>query len=181
MTIHLPDDLTSSIQAEVLNGHFASEDDLVASVLRDYLRRRLARSPHTHKPAAGLPTAAKEEPSSQELQRRLFEAGVHQRNQAADHGPDALSEPPGHPDPGRTDLRNRHPRASLTVAVYFLDTSAVVKRYVLETGTAWVQALPLRPLDTSSVLPGSRGPRRSPPSHAGCGAGISPLRMRLRR
>ena len=23
----------------------------------------------------------------------------------------------------------------------FLDTSAVVKRYVLETGTAWVQAL----------------------------------------
>jgi predicted nucleic acid-binding protein len=27
------------------------------------------------------------------------------------------------------------------VAVYFLDTSAVVKRYVLETGTAWVQSL----------------------------------------
>jgi len=27
------------------------------------------------------------------------------------------------------------------VAVYFLDTSAVVKRYVLEPGTAWVQAL----------------------------------------
>jgi predicted nucleic acid-binding protein len=29
----------------------------------------------------------------------------------------------------------------LTVAIYFLDTSAVVKRYVLETGSAWVQAL----------------------------------------
>jgi uncharacterized protein len=27
------------------------------------------------------------------------------------------------------------------VAVYFLDTSAVLKRYVQETGTAWVQAL----------------------------------------
>lgn len=27
------------------------------------------------------------------------------------------------------------------MAVYFLDTSAIVKRYVLETGTAWVQAL----------------------------------------
>jgi hypothetical protein len=27
------------------------------------------------------------------------------------------------------------------VAVYFLDTSAVVKGYELETGTAWVQAL----------------------------------------
>jgi hypothetical protein len=27
------------------------------------------------------------------------------------------------------------------VAVYFLDTSAVVKRYVQETGTAWIKAL----------------------------------------
>lgn len=27
------------------------------------------------------------------------------------------------------------------MAAYFLDTSAVLKRYVLETGTAWVQAL----------------------------------------
>src|SRR4051794_39046013 len=76
MTIHLPDDLTSSIRAEVLEGHFASEDDMVASVLRDYLRRGPARSPHAHKPAAGPPTAATEEANSQELQRRLFEAGV---------------------------------------------------------------------------------------------------------
>jgi predicted nucleic acid-binding protein len=29
----------------------------------------------------------------------------------------------------------------LTVAVYFLDTSAVVKRYVQETGTTWIKAL----------------------------------------
>jgi uncharacterized protein len=29
----------------------------------------------------------------------------------------------------------------LTVAVYFLDTSAVVKRYVQETGTAWIKTL----------------------------------------
>jgi uncharacterized protein len=29
------------------------------------------------------------------------------------------------------------------VAIYFLDTSAVIKRYVQETGTAWVQALTL--------------------------------------
>jgi hypothetical protein len=27
------------------------------------------------------------------------------------------------------------------VAAYFLDTSTVVKRYVLETGTPWVQTL----------------------------------------
>jgi predicted nucleic acid-binding protein len=29
------------------------------------------------------------------------------------------------------------------VAIYFLDTSAVIKRYVQETGTGWVQALTL--------------------------------------
>jgi predicted nucleic acid-binding protein len=29
----------------------------------------------------------------------------------------------------------------LTVAAFFLDTGTVLKRYVLETGTAWVQAL----------------------------------------
>ena len=27
------------------------------------------------------------------------------------------------------------------MAVYFLDTSAIVKRYILETGTAWIQGL----------------------------------------
>ena len=35
----------------------------------------------------------------------------------------------------------RRPRASLAVAAYFLDTSTVVKRYVQETGTLWVQTL----------------------------------------
>jgi Arc/MetJ-type ribon-helix-helix transcriptional regulator len=40
MTIQLPDDLESSIRAEVLSGHFASEDDLVAIAVRDYLRRK---------------------------------------------------------------------------------------------------------------------------------------------
>jgi hypothetical protein len=30
------------------------------------------------------------------------------------------------------------------VSAYFLDTSTVLKRYVLETGTAWVQALAAR-------------------------------------
>ena len=39
MTIQLPEDLESSIRAEVLSGHFASEDDLVAAAVRDYLRR----------------------------------------------------------------------------------------------------------------------------------------------
>jgi len=40
MTIHLPEDLERSIRAEVLSGHFASEDDLVAAAVRDYLGRQ---------------------------------------------------------------------------------------------------------------------------------------------
>jgi Arc/MetJ-type ribon-helix-helix transcriptional regulator len=40
MTIHLPQDLESSVRAEVASGRFASEDDLVAAAVRDYLRRK---------------------------------------------------------------------------------------------------------------------------------------------
>jgi Arc/MetJ-type ribon-helix-helix transcriptional regulator len=40
MTIHLPEELESSIRAAVLNGLFASEDDLVAAAVRAYLQQR---------------------------------------------------------------------------------------------------------------------------------------------
>jgi len=40
MTINLPRDLESSVRAEVLSGHFASEDDMVAAAVRAYLRQR---------------------------------------------------------------------------------------------------------------------------------------------
>jgi Arc/MetJ-type ribon-helix-helix transcriptional regulator len=40
MTIHLPEDLENCIRAEVLRGHFATEDDMVAELVRDYLRRK---------------------------------------------------------------------------------------------------------------------------------------------
>ncbi len=40
MTIQLPKDLESDVRAEVLSGHFASEDDLVAAAVRAYLRER---------------------------------------------------------------------------------------------------------------------------------------------
>jgi Arc/MetJ-type ribon-helix-helix transcriptional regulator len=71
MTIHLPEDLARSIRAEVLGGRFASADEMVAAAVRDYLRRR-------HGPGRPEATAAvaEEEPSAQELQRRLLEAGV---------------------------------------------------------------------------------------------------------
>jgi Arc/MetJ-type ribon-helix-helix transcriptional regulator len=75
MTIRLPEDLESSIRAEVLSGHFASEDDVVAAAVRDDLRRQ-QQARHGDDATAGPNVPADEEPSDQELQRRLFEAGV---------------------------------------------------------------------------------------------------------
>src|SRR5437660_522712 len=77
MTIHLPEVLASSIRAEVLSGHFATEDDLVAAAVREYLRRKHAQARQTgDAAAAGHAAPAEAEPSAQELQRRLLEAGV---------------------------------------------------------------------------------------------------------
>jgi Arc/MetJ-type ribon-helix-helix transcriptional regulator len=42
MTIHLPGELESSVRAAVLQGQFASEDEAVAEIVRDYFRRREA-------------------------------------------------------------------------------------------------------------------------------------------
>lgn len=69
MTVNLPKDLESSVRAEVLSGHFASEDDLVAAALREYLRQQPKDQPPI-KPS-GIT-----EPSSQELQQRLLAAGI---------------------------------------------------------------------------------------------------------
>jgi Arc/MetJ-type ribon-helix-helix transcriptional regulator len=70
MTIHLPEDLAESIRAEVLSGHFASGEDVVAAALRDYLERKHGRA------AAAHAACTEEEPGTEELQHRLFEAGV---------------------------------------------------------------------------------------------------------
>jgi Arc/MetJ-type ribon-helix-helix transcriptional regulator len=73
MTIHLPDDLAESVRVEVRRGQFASEDEVVAAAVRDYLGRR-------HGPVlpagAAAPAPAGEELSAEELQRRLCAAGV---------------------------------------------------------------------------------------------------------
>jgi hypothetical protein len=45
MTIHLPKDLESPVRAEVLKGHFASEDDLVAAAVRAYLHQQMREPP----------------------------------------------------------------------------------------------------------------------------------------
>ena len=59
MTINLPNDLESSIQATVRNGRFASVDDAMAEAAR-LLLRELARLPQTAKDAgnSGLDRSA---------------------------------------------------------------------------------------------------------------------------
>ena len=77
MTIHLPDELASSLRAAVLNGHFASEEELVAAAVRDYLLRKHDEASQTASTSgAALEGKAIEEPSGQELQRKLLDAGI---------------------------------------------------------------------------------------------------------
>ena len=40
MTIHLPEDLEILVRAEILNGRYSSEDEMVAEVVREHLRRK---------------------------------------------------------------------------------------------------------------------------------------------
>lgn len=47
MTIHLPEDLENSIRAEVLSGHFASEDAMVEAAVRAYFRQHGTSQPTT--------------------------------------------------------------------------------------------------------------------------------------
>ena len=75
MTIHLPDDLANSIRTEVQNGHFATEDEVVAADVRDYLRRKHEQAREVGD-ADGQLAHVEDEPSALDLQRRLFEAGV---------------------------------------------------------------------------------------------------------
>jgi Arc/MetJ-type ribon-helix-helix transcriptional regulator len=68
MTIQLPEDLQRYVHDQVRTGRFMSEDDVILDALK---RHRQAQQPP---PAA--PANRRDEPSSQELQRRLFDAGL---------------------------------------------------------------------------------------------------------
>ena len=89
MTINLPKDLESSIRAEVLSGHFANEDDLIATAVRAFLRQQAQAHLSTKPSGLGVIRARNDdaalldqttnqhtEPTSQELQQRLLEAGI---------------------------------------------------------------------------------------------------------
>jgi Arc/MetJ-type ribon-helix-helix transcriptional regulator len=62
MKIRLPEDVENAIQAEILSGHFASEEDLVAVAVRDYLRRRQEQTPPPRPAASYAPAAPVQKP-----------------------------------------------------------------------------------------------------------------------
>jgi Arc/MetJ-type ribon-helix-helix transcriptional regulator len=67
MTIHLPEHLEQYVHDLVLAGRFRSEDDVILDALE---RHRQAQK----QPAA--PENRRDEPSSLDMQRRLFDAGI---------------------------------------------------------------------------------------------------------
>ena len=77
MTIHLPENLESSILEAVHSGQFSSVDDAMAEAARLLLQQIKQHRPrHTGDAVAGHHAQIEDEPSSQELQRRLFNAGL---------------------------------------------------------------------------------------------------------
>jgi Arc/MetJ-type ribon-helix-helix transcriptional regulator len=69
MTIHLPEDLESSIRAEVLSGHFASVDDAITEAVRSFLQRR-----HQTQAAAPEPnTSQGADPLGKPIWERILE------------------------------------------------------------------------------------------------------------
>ena len=74
MTIHLPEALEGRILAAVHSGRYATLDDAMteaASMLIQRLKQEQAREPGITRQAV-----AEQEPGSQELQRRLLDAGI---------------------------------------------------------------------------------------------------------
>ncbi len=76
MTIHLPKDLESSVRAEVLSGHFASEDDLVATAVRAYLRQKPNEQPSATSSSMGSIGAMRDDA---ELLDQITQGIMHDR------------------------------------------------------------------------------------------------------
>ncbi len=120
MTIRLPEDLQRYVHEQVLAGYFRKEDDVIVDALE------------RHRRAQQLPAAKlnrHEEPGNQELQQRLLKAGIISEIKPPITDLTPYQHRQAVPVQGEP-LGNRHPRASLTVAAYFLDTSNVLVIHV---------------------------------------------------
>ena len=67
MTIHLPEHLQRYVHDQVVAGHFRTEDDVILDALE---RHRQAQQP------LAAPAIRRDELSSQDVQQRLFDAGL---------------------------------------------------------------------------------------------------------
>lgn len=84
MTIHLPKDLETSIRAEVLRGHFASEEDFVTEAVREYLRALRAKPQPAQRAANdadGLGSIGAMRDAADELEEIVAEAMKQRREE----------------------------------------------------------------------------------------------------
>jgi Arc/MetJ-type ribon-helix-helix transcriptional regulator len=68
MTIHLPEHLERYVHDQVVAGRFRSEDDVILDALE--------RHRHAQQPPVAPAATRRDELSSQEVQQRLFDAGL---------------------------------------------------------------------------------------------------------
>ena len=119
MTIHLPEDLERFVQTEVSKGHFASADEAISQAVQ-LLRQRaqqLTEDEWEQRPGAIRPSGPYSAPPLRRC-ARLSPCGFRA---------------------SRSPRRSSASAADMTA--YFCDASGIAKRYLHETGTAWVQAL----------------------------------------
>jgi Arc/MetJ-type ribon-helix-helix transcriptional regulator len=76
MTIHLPEDVESSISAAVHSGHFASADELVAQAVRSFLRQQ--KTPQVD---PGLGSIGAMRDAAEELDQIVADAMKHRREE----------------------------------------------------------------------------------------------------
>ncbi len=74
MTIHLPKDVESSINAEVMRGNFASTDDALATAWRAFKQTKLGRKQAGKKPL--VPTTQKKLLTEAEVLQRMLASGL---------------------------------------------------------------------------------------------------------
>jgi Arc/MetJ-type ribon-helix-helix transcriptional regulator len=76
MTIHLPEDLESSIRSAVQSGHFTSADELVAQAVRSFLRQQ--KAPQSE---PGLGSIGAMRDANDELDEIVADAMKHRREE----------------------------------------------------------------------------------------------------
>jgi Arc/MetJ-type ribon-helix-helix transcriptional regulator len=77
MTIHLPKDVETSIEAAVHGGHFASADDAVVAAWRVFEQTKLGKEPAGKKAKRTKPTPPEKKPITEsEFLQHLMDIGL---------------------------------------------------------------------------------------------------------